>query len=81
MRARDSTLIVCLWPRIYFEVPLLYRSNDPLVMELEVVLHYQLLVRLVLTLVDQDLCLLDDPLEYVHRHKFFDRVLLLLGVG
>jgi hypothetical protein len=81
MRARDSTLIVCLWPRIYLEVPLLDRSDYPLVMELEVVLHDQLLIRLVLILVDQDLCLLDDPLEYVHRHKFFDRVLLLLGVG
>ena len=28
--ARDSTLIVCLWSRIYFEVPLLDRFNNPL---------------------------------------------------
>jgi hypothetical protein len=80
MRARDSTLIVYLWPSIYFEVPLLYRSDNPLVMELEV-LHGQLLIRLVLILVDQDLCLLDDPLEDVHWHKFFNQVLLLLLVG
>ena len=79
MRARDSALIVCLWPRVYFEVPLLDRPNNPLVMELEV-LHPQLLIRLVLILVDEDFCLLNDPLEDVHWHKFFNRVLLLLGV-
>ena len=76
MRAGDSTLIVCLWPGIYFEVPLLNRSNDPLVMELEV-LHRHLLIWLFKIVVDQDLCFLDDPLEDVHRHKFFDLVLLL----
>ena len=77
MRAGDSTLIVCLWPGIYFEVPFLNRSDDPLVMELEV-LNRQLLIWLVKIIVDQDLCLLNDPLEDVHRHKFFDLVLLLL---
>jgi len=80
MRTRDSTLIVCLWPSINFEVPLLNWSYDPLVMELEV-LHRNLLIWLVKIVVDQDLCLLNDPLEDVHRHKFFDLVLLLLLVG
>lgn len=77
MRTRDSTLIVCLWPSINFEVPLLNWSYDPLVMELEV-LHRNLLIWLVKIVVDQDLCLLNNPLEDVHRHKFFDLVLLLL---
>ncbi len=80
MRARGRTLIVCLWPRIYFEVPLLDRSDNSFVVELEV-LYGQVLVWVVLILVNQDFCLLDDPLEDVHRHKFFDRVLLLLLVG
>ena len=77
MRARGRTLIVCLWPRIYFEVPLLDRSDNSFVVELQI-LNGQVLVWLILILVDQDLCLLNDPLEDVHRHKFFDRVLLLV---